>query len=61
MIGKLYKNTVFCNFLVIAEVKGGCYMLEICNWTCFDILGGGGGGTENMSPKYLGLWGIFQF
>ena len=31
VVGKLYKNTFFCNCLAILEVKGGCYMPEICN------------------------------
>ena len=47
------KYSFFCIFLVIPEVKGGCHVPEICNWTCSDILGGGG--TENIALKYLGL------
>ena len=31
MVGKLYRNTVFLQFFVIPEVKGRCYMPEICN------------------------------
>ena len=30
MTEKLYKNAVFCDFLVITEGKSRCYMSEIC-------------------------------
>ena len=30
-VGKLDKNTVFRDFLVILEGKGQCYVPEICN------------------------------
>ena len=40
MVGKLYKNAVFCDYLAIPEGKGGCYMAEICNWRGSDVLRG---------------------
>ena len=38
---KTVQKNSFLQFFVIPEVKGGCYMPEICNKTCSDILGGG--------------------
>ena len=39
IVGKLYKNAIFLDFLVIIEGKGGCYMPEICIKTGSGIVG----------------------
>ena len=42
----------FWDLFVIPEGKSGGYMPETCNKTGSNILGGGGGGTENIAAKY---------